>query len=57
MATLYGQAVVEQYREANRRSLELNERARAVLPGGITRTSVYFDPYPPYMERGEGCLI
>ncbi|HVI85572.1 MAG TPA: aminotransferase class III-fold pyridoxal phosphate-dependent enzyme, partial [bacterium] len=57
MATIYGQAVVEQYRQANRRSLELNERARAVLPGGITRTSVYFDPYPPYMERGEGCLI
>jgi glutamate-1-semialdehyde 2,1-aminomutase len=57
MATIYEQAVVERYREANRRSLELNERARAVLPGGITRTSVYFDPYPPYMERGEGCLI
>jgi glutamate-1-semialdehyde 2,1-aminomutase len=57
MATVYGQAVVEQYRRSNRRSFELNERARSFLPGGITRTSVYFDPYPPYMERGEGCRV
>jgi glutamate-1-semialdehyde 2,1-aminomutase len=28
-----------------------------MLPGGITRTSVYFDPYPPYITRGEGCHI
>lgn len=57
MATVYGRAVVEQYLHANRRSRSLNVRARSVLPGGITRTSVYFDPYPPYMERGAGCRI
>jgi glutamate-1-semialdehyde 2,1-aminomutase len=49
--------VIERYRHANRRSEELHDRAEAYLPGGITRTSVYFDPYPPYMERGEGCRI
>ena len=57
MATVYGQAVFEQYLRANARSKELNDRARSLLPGGITRTSVYFDPFPPYMERGSGCRI
>ncbi|HYM92113.1 MAG TPA: aspartate aminotransferase family protein [bacterium] len=57
MATVYGRQVVEQYLDHNRRSEELNKRARAVLPGGVTRTSVYFDPFPPYIERGEGCRI
>lgn len=49
--------VVEQYLRANRRSKELNDHARGFLPGGITRTSVYFAPYPPYIERGVGCRI
>ena len=57
MATVYGQTVFEHYLKANSRSKELSERARSLLPGGITRTSVYFDPFPPYMERGSGCRI
>ena len=27
------------------------------MPGGTTRTTTYFDPYPLYVERGEGCRI
>jgi glutamate-1-semialdehyde 2,1-aminomutase len=57
MATVYGQTVFERYLKANHRSQVLNDRARGVLPGGITRTSVYFDPFPPYMERGDGCRV
>ena len=57
MAKVYGKSVAEQYLDRNRRSQELGDRARAVLPGGVTRTSVYFDPYPPYIERGEGCRV
>ena len=57
MATVFGQAVLDQYLSANRRSKELYDRARSVLPGGITRTSVYFDPFPPYIERGSGCRV
>jgi glutamate-1-semialdehyde 2,1-aminomutase len=57
MATVYGQTVFERYVKANHRSQVLNDRARGVLPGGITRTSVYFDPFPPYMERGDGCRV
>jgi glutamate-1-semialdehyde 2,1-aminomutase len=57
MAKVLGTTVFERYLSANRRSQQLADRARALLPGGITRTSVYFDPYPPYLERGQGCRI
>jgi glutamate-1-semialdehyde 2,1-aminomutase len=35
------------------RSAELFERARRVLPGGNTRTTLFVPPYPPYAARGE----
>lgn len=37
-----------------RRSEEITERLRSVLPGGDTRTSTFFAPFPIVMERGEG---
>jgi len=27
------------------------------MPGGTTRTTTYFDPYPLYIERGLGCRV
>ena len=27
------------------------------MPGGTTRTTTYFDPYPLYIQRGEGCHV
>lgn len=36
------------------RSRELTERAKAVLPGGSTRTVGWFAPYPMAFERGSG---
>jgi glutamate-1-semialdehyde 2,1-aminomutase len=27
------------------------------MPGGTTRTTTYFNPYPLYIERGEGCRV
>src|SRR5437868_4711346 len=38
-------------------SRALHEKARAVMPGGTTRTTTYFDPYPLFVDRGEGCRI
>jgi glutamate-1-semialdehyde 2,1-aminomutase len=38
-------------------SQELHRRATAVMPGGTTRTTVYFPPYPLYLERGLGCRV
>ena len=39
------------------KSRALHDRAVAVMPGGTTRTTTYFDPYPLYIERGEGCRV
>ena len=45
------------YRQSTPASRRLHERAAAVMPGGTTRTTTYFDPYPLFIERGEGCLV
>lgn len=33
------------------------ERARRVLPGGDTRTGVYYAPYPAFMVQGSGAYL
>jgi glutamate-1-semialdehyde 2,1-aminomutase len=45
------------YRETTRGSKAIHDRAVKVMPGGTTRTTTYFDPYPLYIERGQGCRI
>ena len=45
------------YRRATPASRALHEKSVRVMPGGTTRTTTYFDPYPLYIERGEGCRI
>src|SRR2546430_5999690 len=45
------------YRETTPRSRGLHEKAVRVMPGGTTRTTTYLDPYPLYIERGEGCRV
>jgi glutamate-1-semialdehyde 2,1-aminomutase len=45
------------YPDDFRESRRLFERARKVMPGGNTRTTVYIDPFPIYAARGEGCRI
>jgi len=39
------------------RSRALYEQACRVMPGGTTRTTVYFAPYPLYIERGQGAQV
>jgi glutamate-1-semialdehyde 2,1-aminomutase len=45
------------YRQTTPGSRALHERAVKVMPGGTTRTTTYFDPYPLYIEKGDGCRI
>jgi glutamate-1-semialdehyde 2,1-aminomutase len=45
------------YRERTPKSAEIERRAEHVMPGGDTRTSVYHQPYPLTIVRGEGALI
>ncbi|HEY8813444.1 MAG TPA: aspartate aminotransferase family protein [Candidatus Dormibacteraeota bacterium] len=47
----------EIYRQTTPGSRALHEKAVRVMPGGTTRTTTYFDPYPLFIDRGEGCLI
>src|SRR6266566_4930577 len=45
------------YRRQTPGSRALHDRTVGVMPGGTTRTTTYFDPYPLYIDRGEGCRI
>jgi glutamate-1-semialdehyde 2,1-aminomutase len=45
------------YPETSPESAKLYDRAKAVMPGGNTRTTVYFEPFPIYAVRGEGCRM
>jgi glutamate-1-semialdehyde 2,1-aminomutase len=47
----------EIYRDTTAGSKALHDRATRVMPGGTTRTTTFFDPYPLYVTRGEGCRI
>src|SRR5918992_5938156 len=43
--------------EPDSRSAALFERARKVLPGGNTRTTVFNPPHPLYLVAGQGCRV
>ena len=48
---------LEEYHRQNSASLARFEEAKRVIPGGNTRLTAYFAPYPFYAVRGEGCRI
>ena len=48
---------VAEYTAKTGRSRALHEEAVAVMPGGNSRTTTFFDPYPFYFERGEGAHV
>jgi glutamate-1-semialdehyde 2,1-aminomutase len=45
------------YRHTTPASHDLHEHAVKSMPGGTTRTTTYFDPYPLYIDRGDGCRV
>jgi len=49
--------IIGRFEERTQGSRESDNRAKQVLPGGDTRSSTYFAPYPAYMERGSGCRV
>jgi glutamate-1-semialdehyde 2,1-aminomutase len=51
------QAIVGRYLGRTPRSQARDAQAKKYLPGGDTRSSTYFFPYPAYMERGEGFYL
>jgi len=45
------------YRKRTRKSEETLEKARRHMPGGDTRTSIWFEPYPFWIDKAEGCCF
>src|SRR5262249_15086558 len=48
---------LHEYLAKTSRSRALHEEACAVMPGGNSRTTTFFDPYPFYIQRGQGAHI
>src|SRR2546430_15095708 len=47
----------ELYAAARPESAHIHLRARAVLPGGNTRSVVFYTPFPTAMARGEAAFL
>lgn len=50
-------AELERYIASTPRSRALYEEARNYHPGGDSRTTVFYRPYPIFIVRGEGCRV
>jgi glutamate-1-semialdehyde 2,1-aminomutase len=52
-----GSTADERYARSTEVSRALWERALGSLPGGNTRTTVFQQPYPLYLDHGNGCRV
>jgi len=48
---------VARYQSRNPASARFQQQAAEVLPGGNTRSVLFYAPFPLYMTRGEGCRL
>ena len=48
---------VERYAAANPKSSAMHERAKDSLPGGDSRNSIWWKPFPVYVARGDGSTM
>lgn len=53
----YREDIRAEYAKVRSKSKKLHEEAWAYMPGGDTRTATYFEPFPHYINRGEGAYI
>jgi glutamate-1-semialdehyde 2,1-aminomutase len=51
------ETLVNDYKAKTSRSRQMYEEALRVMPGGNSRTTTFFDPYPFYITRGQGARI
>lgn len=51
------ESAINDYKAKTARSRQLYEEALRVMPGGNSRSTIFFDPYPFYIARGEGARI
>ena len=57
MTSDVAQSITKRYQRRTQISRQRDAWAKEVLPGGDTRTTTYFAPYPAYMEKGKGCYL
>ena len=48
------ESLLSDYRARNEASYRLFQRAQSVFPGGNTRTGVFVEPFPLYVDRAQG---
>jgi len=51
------ETLINDYKAKTTRSRQMYEEALRVMPGGNSRTTTFFDPYPFYITRGAGPRI
>ena len=56
-STLVSDTFGNRYLEPGSHSAELYARARAVMPGGNTRTTLFVPPYPAYAASAQGATV
>ena len=49
--------LIQAYRAFSPGSAELADRAQSVFPGGDTRSSAHYRPYPLVIDHAEGCRL
>ena len=47
----------DRYAAARPKSAALHAKAKAVMPGGNTRSNLYYAPFPTAMAGGQGCQV
>lgn len=57
IANDYRLRIDELYKSKRKKSLSLHREASRYLPGGDTRTATFFEPFPHYIEKGEGSYL
>src|SRR5882757_4221647 len=50
-------AAAEDYSARNPESRRLHTSARSHMPGGNTRSALYWPPFPVYVTRSSGCRV
>jgi glutamate-1-semialdehyde 2,1-aminomutase len=50
-------SAIENYAAKRPRTAAMHEKARAVMPGGNTRSILFSQPFPIRIEKSEGCRI
>jgi len=57
MSSTIPQKITAKFEARTPVSREMNTAANNFMPGGDTRTTTFYAPYPAYMDYGEGCYL